>query len=321
MLKRFVATACLLVSVAGLSHADTLPDYQRSSGISGNLSSVGSDTLANMMAAWTEGFKRLHPGVNIQLQTPGSASAAPALVEGTAQLGPMSRPMRVSEENAFQARFGYPPTAVPVAVDAMAVYVHQDNPLRTISFQQLDAVFSRTLWCGASKPVVTWGQLGLSGRWAHRDLQLFGRNSVSGTYGYFKQAALCRGDFRADVNEQPGSASVVQSVASSLNAIGYAGIGHQASGARMLAISHQGEEAITPTPSTIRRGEYPLTRYLYLYINKAPNQPLAPLESAFMRYILSAQGQKAVSQQGYIPLPAQSVRAQRQALQLDASLN
>ncbi|KKA44543.1 hypothetical protein WN56_10930 [Salinivibrio sp. KP-1] len=306
--------------MAGFSHADTLPDYQRSSGISGNLSSVGSDTLANMMAAWTDGFKRLHPGVNIQLQTPGSASAAPALVEGTAQLGPMSRPMRVSEENAFQARFGYPPTAVPVAVDAMAVYVHQDNPLRTISFQQLDAVFSRTLWCGASKPVATWGQLGLSGRWANRDLQLFGRNSVSGTYGYFKQAALCRGDFRADVNEQPGSASVVQSVASSLNAIGYAGIGHQASGARMLAISHQGKEAIKPTPSAIRTGEYPLTRYLYLYINKAPNQPLAPLESAFMRYILSAQGQKAVSQQGYIPLPAQAVRAQRQALGLDASL-
>ncbi|MPX91056.1 PstS family phosphate ABC transporter substrate-binding protein [Salinivibrio sp. VYel1] len=320
MLKRFIATASLLVSMAGFSHADTLPDYQRSSGISGNLSSVGSDTLANMMAAWTDGFKRLHPGVNIQLQTPGSASAAPALVEGTAQLGPMSRPMRVSEENAFQARFGYPPTAVPVAVDAMAVYVHQDNPLRAISFQQLDAVFSRTLWCGASKPVATWGQLGLSGRWANRDLQLFGRNSVSGTYGYFKQAALCRGDFRADVNEQPGSASVVQSVASSLNAIGYAGIGHQASGARMLAISHQGKKAIKPTPSAIRTGEYPLTRYLYLYINKAPNQPLAPLESAFMRYILSAQGQKAVSQQGYIPLPAQAVRAQRQALGLDASL-
>jgi phosphate ABC transporter substrate-binding protein, PhoT family (TC 3.A.1.7.1) len=319
MLKRFLATACLLLSVASLSHADTLPDYQRSSGISGNLSSVGSDTLANMMAAWTDGFKRLHPGVNIQLQTPGSASAAPALVEGTAQLGPMSRPMRVSEENAFQARFGYPPTAVPVAVDAMAVYVHQDNPLRAISFQQLDAVFSRTLWCGASQPVATWGQLGLSGRWANRDLQLFGRNSVSGTYGYFKQAALCRGDFRADVNEQPGSASVVQSVASSLNAIGYAGIGHQASGARMLAISHQGKAAIKPTPSAIRTGEYPLTRYLYLYINKAPNQPLAPLESAFMRYILSAQGQKAVSQEGYIPLPAQAVRAQRQALGLDAS--
>ncbi|SIN73610.1 PstS family phosphate ABC transporter substrate-binding protein [Salinivibrio sp. ES.052] len=317
MLKQVILATCLLWSVGAASESDRLPDYQRSSGVSGNLSSVGSDTLANMMTAWTEGFKRLHPGINVQLQTPGSASAAPALVEGTAQFGPMSRPMRVSEENAFQARFGYPPTAVPVAVDAMAIYVHQDNPLRAISFQQLDAIFSRTLWCGAREPVTTWGQLGLSGRWQHRDLQLFGRNSVSGTYGYFKQAALCRGDFRANVNEQPGSASVVQSVASSLNAMGYAGIGHQASGARMLAISRQGGNAVVPNDQTIKKGEYPLTRYLYLYINKAPNQPLAPLEAAFMRYILSQQGQKAVSEQGYIPLPADTVRAQRQGLALD----
>ncbi len=247
MLKCVIIAVCLFWSLGAFSQTDRLPDYQRTSGVSGNLSSVGSDTLGNLMAAWTDGFKRLHPGVNIQLQSSGSASASPALVEGTAQLGPMSRAMRVSEENAFQARVGYPPTAVPVAIDAMAVYVHQDNPLRAIRFQQLDALFSRTLWCGASEPITTWGQLGLTGRWQHRDLQLFGRNSVSGTYGYFKQSALCRGDFRADVNEQPGSASVVQSVASSLNAIGYAGIGHQASGARMLAISHYGEKAFPPT--------------------------------------------------------------------------
>lgn len=317
MLKRVILFVCLVWSLDALSQTHPLPDYQRTSGISGNLSSVGSDTLGNLMAAWTGGFKRLHPGVNVQLQTPGSASAAPALVEGTAQLGPMSRAMRVSEENAFQARFGYPPTAVPVAIDAMAVYVHQDNPLRTISFQQLDALFSRTLWCGASDPITTWGQLGLTGRWQHRDLQLFGRNSVSGTYGYFKQSALCRGDFRADVNEQPGSASVVQSVASSLHAIGYAGIGHQASGARMLAISRHGDKAVIPSDRAIREGKYPLTRHLYLYINKAPHQPLAPLDAAFMRYILSKQGQKAVSQQGYIPLPAETVHVQRQALGLD----
>ncbi|OOF10358.1 hypothetical protein BZG82_07825 [Salinivibrio sp. PR5] len=312
---------CVSLLWTALAHSHTtqpmLPEYQRISGVSGNLNSVGSDTLGNMMAAWSDGFKRLYPGVNVQLQTPGSASAAPALVEGTAQLGPMSRPMRVSEENAFQARFGYPPTAVPVAIDAMAVYVHQDNPLQRISFNQLDAIFSRTLWCGASESITRWGQLGLTGRWQHRDLQLFGRNSVSGTYGYFKQAALCRGDFRANVNEQPGSASVVQSVASSLNAIGYAGMGHQASGAKMLAVGHPGKPAVLPTQQSIRDGEYPLTRYLYLYINKAPNAPLAPLEAAFMGYILSAQGQKEVSREGYIPLPAQVVHAQRHALGLD----
>jgi len=151
MLRWGILCVSLLWTALAQSHTtqSMLPEYQRISGVSGNLNSVGSDTLGNMMAAWSDGFKRLYPGVNVQLQTPGSASAAPALVEGTAQLGPMSRPMRVSEENAFQARFGYPPTAVPVAIDAMAVYVHQDNPLQRINFNQLDAIFSRTLWLGA----------------------------------------------------------------------------------------------------------------------------------------------------------------------------
>ena len=204
----------------------TLRDYQRVSGISGNLSSIGSDTLANLMTLWTEGFKRNYPSVNTQVQAAGSSTAPPALTEGTANFGPMSRAMKDKEIEAFESRHGYKPTPIRVAIDALAVYVHKDNPLNAMSIAQVDAVFSTTRRCGAAAPMDKWGTLDLTGGWNDRPIQLYGRNSVSGTYGYFKKVALCSGDFKNSVNEQPGSASVVQAVASSLNGIGYSGIGY-----------------------------------------------------------------------------------------------
>ena len=204
-----------------------LKDYEIASGVSGNLSSIGSDTLANLMTLWAEEFKRAYPNVNIQIQAAGSSTAPPALTEGTASFGPMSRKMKDKELEAFESRFGYKPTAVPVAIDALAVYVHKDNPIQGMSIAEVDAVFSSTRKCGADDDIANWGALGLPGAWASRDIQLFGRNSVSGTYGYFKGKALCKGDFKNTVNEQPGSASVVQSVSTSINGIGYSGIGYK----------------------------------------------------------------------------------------------
>ena len=201
-----------------------LPEYVKASGVSGNLSSVGSDTLANLMTLWAEEFKRQYPNVNIQIQAAGSSTAPPALTEGTANLGPMSRKMKDKEIEAFETRYGYKPTAIGVAIDALAVYVHKDNPIQGMTIQQVDSIFSSTRRCGGVSSIDTWGQLGLTGEWAARDIQMFGRNSVSGTYGYFKEEALCKGDFRNNVNEQPGSASVVQSVSTSVNGIGYSGI-------------------------------------------------------------------------------------------------
>lgn len=282
--------------------ADELATYARVSGISGNLSSIGSDTLANLMTLWTESFKRHYPSVNIQVQAAGSSTAPPALTEGTANFGPMSRAMKDKEIEAFERRHGYKPTPIRVAIDALAVYVHKDNPLNELSIAQVDGVFSVTRRCGANDEISSWGELGLPGSWADRPIQLYGRNSVSGTYGYFKKVALCSGDFKNSVNEQPGSASVVQAVASSLNGLGYSGIGYITSGVKTLTLSSDGQPAVAATAENAVSGDYALSRFLYVYVNKKPNQAFPPLEREFLSMVLSEEGQDVVAKDGYIPV-------------------
>lgn len=308
MKKVLLSAVAALTMTAMSAQAEVdaaLPDYQKVSGVSGNLSSVGSDTLANLMTLWAEDFKRNYPNVNIQIQAAGSSTAPPALTEGTSNLGPMSRKMKDKELGAFEAKFGYKPTAIPVAIDALAVFVHKDNPVEGLSIPQLDAIFSSTRKCGAAADASVWGDLGLDGAWQRRDIQLFGRNSVSGTYGYFKGKALCKGDFKNTVNEQPGSASVVQSVSTSINGIGYSGIGYRTSSVRLLPLSKkEGQPFVEANAENSINGSYPLARYLYVYVNKAPNKPLSPLEAEFVKQVLSKQGQEVVMKDGYIPLPA-----------------
>lgn len=308
-IKQLVRGVTLLAAVAmpGLALAGVdaaIPKYEKTSGVSGKINSVGSDTLANLMTHWAEDFKRHYPNVNIQIQAAGSSTAPPALTEGTSNLGPMSRKMKDGELAAFEAKYGYKPTAIPVAIDALAVFVHKDNPVKGLSMEQVDAIFSSTRACGGNTDLNQWGKLGLAGAWAARNVQLFGRNSVSGTYGYFKEEALCKGDFKNSVNEQPGSASVVQSVSTAINGIGYSGIGYKTSSVRALPLAKTGSEYVEATEANALAGTYPLSRYLYVYINKAPNKPLSPLEREFVKLILSQQGQQAVVKDGYIPLPA-----------------
>ena len=290
---------------ASLSYGKELAVYHKTTGISGSLLSVGSDTLAGMTTLWVEEFNQLYPNVNAQVQASGSSTAPPALAEGTAQFGPMSRPMRSREIEAFERAYGYKPTELRVAIDAIGLFAHRDNPIEGLNFAQLDSIFSSTLRCGASQSVENWSQLGLSFPWAKRRMQLFGRNSVSGTYGYFKQHALCSGDFKANVNEQPGSASVVQAVASSINTLGYSGVGYRVSGVRLIPIARQGSDYVYPTHDNILSGRYPLSRYLYVYINKHPSHPLTPVEREFIRFIFSQQGQALVSKDGYLPISAE----------------
>ncbi|NHI01343.1 MULTISPECIES: PstS family phosphate ABC transporter substrate-binding protein [Oceanimonas] len=295
----------------------SLPDYQKVSGVSGNVSSVGSDTLANMMTLWAEEFKRQYPNVNVQVQAAGSSTAPPALTEGTSQFGPMSRAMKSNEIEAFEKRYGYKPTPVRVAIDALAVFVHKDNPIEGLSMDQVDAIFSSTLSCGLSEQITKWGQTGLDGDWNSRDIQLYGRNSVSGTYGYFKDEALCKGDFKNNVNEQPGSASVVQSVSSSLNAIGYSGLGYSTSSVRAVPLADAGStDYVEANSENAISGEYPLSRFLYVYVNKHPNKPLGPMEAEFIKMMLSKQGQEIVDKDGYVPVPAAVVEADLKKLGL-----
>jgi phosphate transport system substrate-binding protein len=301
----FATVALVSVTASAVQTVDAgLHDYQKASGIAGNLSSVGSDTLANLMTMWAEEFNREYPNVNVQIQAAGSSTAPPALTEGTSNLGPMSREMKDDELEAFEDKYGYKPTAVPVAIDALAVMVNKDNPIKGLTIPQVDAIFSTTLKCGHPKDIETWGDAGVTA-WGSKSIQLYGRNSVSGTYGYFKENALCKGDFKSNVNEQPGSASVVQSVTTSTNGIGYSGMGYTTSGIRMVPLAKkEGQPFVEAKPENALNGTYPLTRYLYVYVNKKPNQPLPPLENEFMKMVLSKAGQQVVIKDGYIPLPA-----------------
>ncbi len=290
------------LSVTALEVDPNIKQYQKVDGISGNLSSVGSDTLANLMTLWAESFRKFYPSVNVQIQAAGSSTAPPALIEGTSNFGPMSRKMKSKESEAFEAKYGYKATPIPVAIDALAVFVHKDNPIEGLDIKQVDAIFSATRKCGGTKDIITWSDAGVKGELASQQIQLYGRNSVSGTYGYFKKKALCKGDYKNSVNEQPGSASVVQGVTKSANGIGYSGIGYKTSGVKTVALSKGGSGFIPATPEAAISGKYPLGRFLWVYVNKAPNKDLTPVEKEFLKMILSKEGQDVVIKDGYIPL-------------------
>lgn len=283
---------------------DLVP-YQKVSGIAGNINVIGSDTLLNMMSFWSEGFQAIYPNVKIQIEGKGSSTAPPALIQGTAQIGPMSRPMKDSEIDQFVAKFGYAPTKVIVALDAVAVFVHKDNPLEGCTMAELDAVFSNTFKLGHS-PVTSWGDLGLDGDFQNREISVYGRNSASGTYGFFKDIALAGGDYKPTVKEQPGSSAVVQGIASDLYGIGYSGVGYKTSGVKTLALTSTDDESLFfhPTFENAMSGDYPLARFLLMYVNKAPNQSLDNLTLEFIRFIHSREGQAIVMKDGYYPLPA-----------------
>lgn len=282
-----------------------LPRYAPVSGISGNLKSIGSDTLNNLMTLWGEGFQGIYPNVKLEIEGKGSSTAPPALIAGTAQFGPMSRPMNQREIDAFQQKFGYKPSAIRGAVDALAVYVHKDNPIKCLTLQQVDAIFGKTRRGGMGQEINTWGQVGLDGEWASRPISLYGRNSASGTYGYFKEVALFNGDYRDSVKEQPGSSTVVQGVASDRFAIGYSGVGYKTADVRSVPLAaREGAPCYDAIAQHAYSGDYPISRFLYIYLNVNPNQQLDPLRREFVRFVYSQQGQTATVKDGYFPVPA-----------------
>lgn len=283
---------------------EAMPSYEAVSGVSGNLNSIGSDTLNNLMTLWAEGFQKVYPNVNIQIEGKGSSTAPPALIEATAQLGPMSRPMKAEEIDAFEKKYGYKPTEVNVAIDALAVFAHKDNPIEGLSLKEIDSIFSATRKMGGDD-ITEWGQLGLDA-WKGRPISLFGRNSASGTYGFFQQNALAKGDYKTSVKEQPGSSAVVQGVGGDKYALGYSGIGYKTSGVRALPLStEEGGDFFEANFENSLSGDYPLARFLIVYVNKKPGEPLDKLTLEFLKYVLSKQGQQVVEKDGYFPLPAE----------------
>lgn len=308
----FMIIALIALSPFGFAQAvkvdSKIPKYKKVSGISGNANSIGSDTMNNLMALWLEGFRKHYPLVNIQIEGKGSSTAPPALIEATAQFGPMSRKMKSKEVDSFEKKYGFKPTLIRTSLDALAIFVNKDNPLDCISMEQADAVFSKTRKRGFKKDVKTWGDLGLSGAYAKQPVRIFGRNSASGTYGFFKEHVLKKGDYKDEVKEQPGSASVVQGITEDKYAIGYSGIGYKTSGVKVLSLAaKEGEDCYDGSYGNVTSEKYPLSRYLNLYVVKNPTKPMDPLVKEFIKYIMSYEGQEIVVKDGYLPLPYEVV--------------
>ena len=277
-----------------------LKAYSSTSGISGTLKSIGSDTLNNLMTLWAEGFRKVYPNVQIEIEGKGSSTAPPALVAGTAQFGPMSRLMKGAEIDAFEKKFGYKPTAINVSLDSLAVYVHKDNPIKCLTLQQVDAIFSKNRRGGYVGDITNWSQVEIPNL---GPISLYGRNSASGTYGFFKETALFNGDYKDSVKEQPGSSTVVQGVASDKGGIGYSGIGYKTADVRAVPIaSKPGSECFDATEENVLSGDYPLSRFLVVYVNKNPTQKMDPLRLEFIKFILSKEGQEVNIKDGYYPV-------------------
>jgi phosphate transport system substrate-binding protein len=313
-----VAVACLcntLTARADVGVDPSLPSYEKVSGVSGNLNSIGSDTLNNLMDMWRGEFQELYPNVKFQVEGKGSSTAPPALIEGTAQLGPMSRAMKDEEIEKFEKKHGYKPTRISVAIDCLAVYVHKDNPIKGLTLAQVDCIFSQTRKSGF-RDIRTWGDAGLSGEWADKPLSLYGRDTASGTYGYFKEFALFKGDFKDSVKQQPGSAGVVNGVANDKFGIGYSGIGYKTPDVRAIPLAKSHEEKLAePSFENAMAGSYPLGRNLYVYIAKKPGEPLAGHVKEFIKFVLSKQGQDIVVKDGFGPLPMKVITKQLESLE------
>lgn len=316
------ALAAAAVSFAGVRAEEVKVDpaiksYEKVSGVSGNLSSIGSDTLNNLMALWSRAFQDLYPNVQFQVEGKGSNTAPPALIEGTAQLGPMSRAMKEDEIDKFEKKFGYKPTRISVAIDCLAVYVHKDNPIakRGLSLPQVDCIFSQTRKSGFAD-IKTWGDAGLTGEWADKPISLYSRDAASGTYVFFKEHALFKGDYKDSCKQQPGSAGVINGVANDRYAIGYSGIGFKTPDVRVVPLSKSGDETpVEPTFENAMAGKYPLGRTLYVYINKKPGEPLAAHVKEFIKFVVSREGQEIVIKDGFGPLPLKVVEAQLKAIE------
>jgi phosphate transport system substrate-binding protein len=313
--------AFLLLSTAGAVFATgpsldpNLSNYSKVEGLRGTLNAAGSDTMLELQTLMAEEFRKLYPQVKIQVEGKGSSTAPPALIEGTVQLGNMSRKMKSKETDAFEEAFGYEPERFDVALDTLAVFVNKDNPIKSLTIQQVDAIFSKTRKCGSAGDISTWGKLDLSGNWVTAPISLYGRNAASGTYGYFKKHALCKGDYRDTVKEQPGSASVVQGIEKDPFGIGYSGIGYMTSGVRAVSLSPaEGQPAVAASSENAANGSYPLARFLHIYVNKAPNRELDRLTAEYLRFILSAEGQRVVIKAGFDPLDAATAGEQLEKL-------
>jgi len=291
-----------------------LPSYKPVKTLRGRLRSVGSDTMNELMKSCAEQFvERFHPKLRIMHEGKGSSSAPPAICEGLADVGPMSRPLKDVEVKQFVDAFGGQPVQLATAIDAIAVYVHPSNPVakRGLNLQELDAIFSTTRKLGYPRDVTKWGDIGVSGDWATRSVTVFSRNKLSGTYALFRKVAMGKGEYKTTNREMVGSAAVIDGVAADANAIGYTGIGYKSNKVSIVPISAGANTpAYLPDPKHAYSGAYPFARPLLITVARKGDQPLTALQQEFLRYVFSREGQTQVAEKGFFPIDAATARKQ-----------
>lgn len=318
-LKAFLALAVWLLPTAFVQAQaidPSLPVYQRVDSLKGKITLVGSDTIAQLAAVWGESFQQLYPEVTVEVQVKGSVNAVPSLISGDAQFGLLSRQVSEEEVKAFHEKFGYLPTLLTPSLEPLAVIVHKDNPIESLTLAQVDAIFSQTRKRGAEKAVTTWGDLGLAGQWAQQPVNCQVRNEQTGSQVFFQQVVMGNGAFRSDAHANPSNVELVKAVAANPNAIGFCGSIYTRPEVKAVPIAWKAGE---PALATTQAG-YPLVRPLQIVVNKAPNKPLPEVEREFIKFILSHRGQQDVIVSGFASVPGRAAQIARDAAGL-SSLN
>jgi phosphate transport system substrate-binding protein len=295
-----VLAAGLFTAPSARAFDQNLPNYQPVPDLSGQIKSIGSDTLKNEMAAWAKAFMALYPNVKVDIEAQGSATAPPALLSGASQFGPMSRPMSAAELQESEAKYHYKPTSFRVAIDALAVYVNKENTVACLSLPQLNEIFSSTRLVTDGNDITRWGQVGGSGKWATQPIALYGRNDLSGTYEFFREQVLYGGDYKKQLKAQADSEAVVQAITTDVAGIGYSGIGYRTEGVRAVPLSsNNGAQCYDTSAEATLSGRYPIAHYLNIYLNKKPDEALDPLQREFVKFILSRDGQALTESGGF----------------------
>lgn len=306
--------------LAAASIDGALAHYNPQSQIAGTFKVQGSETMYPLMSRLTMEFQRRQPKVAIDVKGGGSTKAVAEFLQpplsktgkvmlleeraGSFKMIATSRELFDAEVKEFVAQHGYEPTAVPVAVDAVALYVHKDNPVSGLTLDQVDAMFSTTRNRGYKTAITQWGQVGLTDGWEKAPIQLYGRDRKSGTRAFFQDHCLAGGEFMSGLHEDPGAASVILDLSRDQLGIGYSGLGLLSSSVRVIPLAEAaGTPYVTPSAATVADQTYPLRRVLYLYIDKAPNVPLPAAAQEFLTFIMTQEGQEAVTKAGFFPLP------------------
>jgi phosphate transport system substrate-binding protein len=313
-----VATTVLPATRPGADTPDipsgTLPHYEPLANLSGNLTSIGDATTTNLAARAITEFRGIYPGVTYNATAGLTSIGAAALLAGKADIVPMSRPLTPAEIAPFQKKYGYAPTEIKVAADALAIYVDKRNPLPSLTLQQLDGIFSRTQLRGG-KPIETWGDAGLGGEWATRPIMLFGYGPGDGVHQTFRQLVLEGGEFRPSLRYEPAGSSIVQGVAADPEAIGCASVFFASRRVRAVPVAGSDGEFYAPTAENVRSQKYPLTRFLTICVNKAPGRPLPAATAEFLRFLISAEGQQLIVAGGHVRLDASTAAEGRRAIE------